>query len=169
MALASCLLRPVQPRRRVSTVDARRPVALPRQLRDAWERLSCRGERAAGPSIVNQEVHKFNAVAAAWWDPKGSFKPLHALNPTRVAFIRDALCDSFGHARAASTTPWPRYWLTKRFMLNFILPQFCPRVQLCSGLFAASSIQRTDSLMRPTPSIRGPGVYRQVHWYVQAR
>ena len=92
-------------------------MALPRQLRDIWERSSCRGERAAGPSIVDQEVHKFNAVAAAWWDPKGSFKPLHALNPTRVAFIRDALCDSFGRARASSITPCARCWLTKRSTL----------------------------------------------------
>ncbi|KAK9842295.1 hypothetical protein WJX81_005002 [Elliptochloris bilobata] len=55
---------------------------------------------AAGPSIVDREVTKFGDVAAEWWDPRGSFKPLHALNPVRVAFIRDALCEGFGREAA---------------------------------------------------------------------
>ena len=51
---------------------------------------------ATGPSIVDAEVSKFGDVAAEWWDPRGTFRPLHALNPVRVAFIRDALCAGFG-------------------------------------------------------------------------
>ena len=30
------------------------------------------------------------------WDSEGPFKPLHAMNPTRLAFIRSTLCRHFG-------------------------------------------------------------------------
>jgi len=29
------------------------------------------------------------------WDAEGPYKPLHALNPTRLAFIRSTLCHHF--------------------------------------------------------------------------
>lgn len=35
------------------------------------------------------EIAKFEALAARWWDPAGEFKPLHDMNPLRVAFIND--------------------------------------------------------------------------------
>ena len=35
-------------------------------------------------------------MAGEWWDPNGKFRPLHALNPVRLAFIRDQLCEHFG-------------------------------------------------------------------------
>jgi 2-polyprenyl-6-hydroxyphenyl methylase / 3-demethylubiquinone-9 3-methyltransferase len=35
-------------------------------------------------TIDSTEIAKFNAMAEAWWDPNGAFKPLHRLNPTRV-------------------------------------------------------------------------------------
>lgn len=38
------------------------------------------------------EVARFSALADAWWDPEGSFRPLHKLNPVRVRYVRDALC-----------------------------------------------------------------------------
>lgn len=42
----------------------------------------------AGKSTVEpQEVAKFEAMAADWWDPDGKFKPLHMLNPTRLDYI----------------------------------------------------------------------------------
>ena len=34
------------------------------------------------------ELEKFNAQAAGWWDPLGSFRPLHDLNPLRLDYIR---------------------------------------------------------------------------------
>lgn len=33
------------------------------------------------------EIAKFDALAQRWWDPNGEFKPLHDLNPVRLAFI----------------------------------------------------------------------------------
>ena len=41
------------------------------------------------------EVARFSAMADAWWEPNGKFKPLHELNPPRIAFIRDFTCARF--------------------------------------------------------------------------
>lgn len=43
-------------------------------------------------TALPDEVARFQEAADAWWDPKGEFRPLHALNPVRVAYIRDHLC-----------------------------------------------------------------------------
>ena len=37
-----------------------------------------------------EEVEKFDALAARWWDPDGAFKPLHDINPLRLAFVEGA-------------------------------------------------------------------------------
>lgn len=55
---------------------------------------SPRPETAA--SVDSQEIAKFAAMAEAWWDPEGKFRPLHRFNPVRLAFIRDRLCARFG-------------------------------------------------------------------------
>jgi 2-polyprenyl-6-hydroxyphenyl methylase/3-demethylubiquinone-9 3-methyltransferase len=47
-------------------------------------------------TIDPAEVARFSAHAASWWDPAGSFRPLHRLNPARLAFIRGALDAHFG-------------------------------------------------------------------------
>lgn len=38
-----------------------------------------------------QEIEKFNAIAAEWWNPNGRFKPLHRINPLRVNYIADVV------------------------------------------------------------------------------
>lgn len=43
-------------------------------------------------SIDRNELAKFAALADEWWDPDGPMRPLHQLNPLRVAYIRDRLC-----------------------------------------------------------------------------
>jgi len=47
-------------------------------------------------TIDPQEVAKFEAMAAEWWDPHGKFKPLHMLNPTRLQYIVDQISAEFG-------------------------------------------------------------------------
>jgi 2-polyprenyl-6-hydroxyphenyl methylase/3-demethylubiquinone-9 3-methyltransferase len=37
----------------------------------------------------SRELARFDSVAARWWDPDGPFRPLHELNPQRVAFISE--------------------------------------------------------------------------------
>jgi len=52
--------------------------------------------KATGETIDPEEVARFAAQAASWWDPEGSFRPLHRLNPVRLGFIRDTLAAHFG-------------------------------------------------------------------------
>lgn len=35
------------------------------------------------------EQQKFDSIAATWWDPDGESRPLHDLNPARLAYITD--------------------------------------------------------------------------------
>jgi 2-polyprenyl-6-hydroxyphenyl methylase / 3-demethylubiquinone-9 3-methyltransferase len=39
------------------------------------------------PNHDPHEIAKFDAMAARFWDPLGPFRPLHELNPLRLAFI----------------------------------------------------------------------------------
>jgi len=41
------------------------------------------------------DVARFTAIAERWWDATGDFAPLHKLNPSRLEFIRDHLCQHF--------------------------------------------------------------------------
>jgi 2-polyprenyl-6-hydroxyphenyl methylase/3-demethylubiquinone-9 3-methyltransferase len=55
--------------------------------------------KASSSTINPNEAAHFGALAADWWDPKGSSAMLHRLNPVRLAYIRDAIdlhfhCDS---------------------------------------------------------------------------
>ena len=52
--------------------------------------------RSGSGSVDPAEIAKFEAMADAWWDPTGKFKPLHRLNPVRIRFIRDRLAASLG-------------------------------------------------------------------------
>ena len=40
-------------------------------------------------NIDPSEQQKFDSIAATWWDPDGESKPLHDLNPARLAYIAD--------------------------------------------------------------------------------
>ena len=55
--------------------------------------------KASSSTIKPEEAAHFGALAADWWDPKGSSAMLHRLNPVRLSYIRDAIdlhfhCDS---------------------------------------------------------------------------
>lgn len=55
-------------------------------------------DRAAGPtagSVDPAEIARFGKLAAQWWDPDGPMKPLHRMNPTRLAFIREQALTHF--------------------------------------------------------------------------
>jgi 2-polyprenyl-6-hydroxyphenyl methylase / 3-demethylubiquinone-9 3-methyltransferase len=47
-------------------------------------------------TVNAQEVAHFDALAAEWWNPKGPSRPLFALNPARLAYIRSQLVRHFG-------------------------------------------------------------------------
>tara|TARA_Y100000590_G_scaffold131536_1_gene150298 strand:- start:2409 stop:3137 length:729 start_codon:yes stop_codon:yes gene_type:complete len=47
-------------------------------------------------STINKtEISKFNRLATEWWDPEGSFKPLHKFNPIRIKYIKDKIVRHF--------------------------------------------------------------------------
>lgn len=48
----------------------------------------------AGQNVDPAELRKFGELAHRWWDPQGEFRPLHELNPLRLAWIE-------GHAQLA--------------------------------------------------------------------
>ena len=48
-------------------------------------------------STINKtEIKKFNKLAAEWWNPEGSFKPLHKFNPIRIKYIKESIMTHFG-------------------------------------------------------------------------
>ena len=49
-------------------------------------------------SIDAAEVERFQALAKAWWDPEGKFRPLHQIGPVRLTFVRDELKRHFAIA-----------------------------------------------------------------------
>lgn len=52
--------------------------------------------RDTGATVDREEIDRFAAQAGSWWNPEGSFRPLHRLNPTRLGFIRQHLVAHFG-------------------------------------------------------------------------
>ncbi len=53
-------------------------------------------EAVSGRTVDPAEIGRFAAMASEWWAPHGKFRPLHKLNPVRLAYIRDQLCGHFG-------------------------------------------------------------------------
>ena len=49
-----------------------------------------------GGTVDADEIRRFTAMAAEWWDPDGKFRPLHKFNPVRLGYIRDHLTSHFG-------------------------------------------------------------------------
>jgi 2-polyprenyl-6-hydroxyphenyl methylase/3-demethylubiquinone-9 3-methyltransferase len=52
--------------------------------------------RAATRSIDPDEVSRFAAMADEWWDANGPMRPLHRLNPTRLAYVKERIVAHFG-------------------------------------------------------------------------
>ncbi|GKT46573.1 ubiquinone biosynthesis protein coq4, mitochondrial [Colletotrichum spaethianum] len=51
---------------------------------------ACR-QHSTFSSVSPEEVEHFNTLAADWWDPHGSSRLLHLMNPLRHTFIRNCL------------------------------------------------------------------------------
>ena len=49
---------------------------------------------AATPNVSAEELARFNALAPTWWDPNGSSRALHDMNPVRLDYVQ-----SFGALR----------------------------------------------------------------------
>jgi 2-polyprenyl-6-hydroxyphenyl methylase/3-demethylubiquinone-9 3-methyltransferase len=42
---------------------------------------------STAPNVDPAELAKFSDLAHRWWDPEGEFRPLHEINPLRLAWI----------------------------------------------------------------------------------
>jgi 2-polyprenyl-6-hydroxyphenyl methylase/3-demethylubiquinone-9 3-methyltransferase len=49
-------------------------------------RAADRGGTASG-----EEIRRFDALAARWWDPSGPMRPLHQMNPLRTGWIAERI------------------------------------------------------------------------------
>jgi 2-polyprenyl-6-hydroxyphenyl methylase / 3-demethylubiquinone-9 3-methyltransferase len=49
-----------------------------------------------GTTVDPSEIAKFERMAAEWWDADGKFRPLHKINPVRIAYVRDKIAEHFG-------------------------------------------------------------------------
>lgn len=43
---------------------------------------------SSSSNVDQAEIEKFSALASRWWDPNSEFKPLHAINPLRLEWIK---------------------------------------------------------------------------------
>jgi 2-polyprenyl-6-hydroxyphenyl methylase/3-demethylubiquinone-9 3-methyltransferase len=42
---------------------------------------------ASTQNVDHAEIARFEAAASRWWDPQGEMRPLHDLNPVRLAYV----------------------------------------------------------------------------------
>ena len=49
-----------------------------------------------GGSVKADEIARFDALAARWWDPQGPMRPLHQMNPVRAGWITARIAASVG-------------------------------------------------------------------------
>jgi 2-polyprenyl-6-hydroxyphenyl methylase/3-demethylubiquinone-9 3-methyltransferase len=63
----------------------------------AGQRKDGTAKAGSGATTVDPaEVSRFDRMASDWWNPNGVMKPLHAMNPVRLGFIRDQIDEHFG-------------------------------------------------------------------------
>lgn len=51
--------------------------------------------QSAETTVDPREVERFAALAAQWWNPRGTMKVLHKFNPVRLAYLREQLTARF--------------------------------------------------------------------------
>lgn len=61
-----------------------------------------KGHRA---TVDEADVARFEALGDDWWAERGSMAPLHRLNPVRIAYIRDHICQHFGDSAGRPRDP----------------------------------------------------------------
>ena len=57
--------------------------------------MAPRAQPTEGSTVDADEVARFSALAATWWDPAGEMGMLHKFNPVRLGFIKAAACRKF--------------------------------------------------------------------------
>lgn len=60
---------------------------------------------SAQNAIDPEEIAHFAKDSGKWWDENGPFRPLHRLNPVRMAYIRGQICAHFDRPDDDNLTP----------------------------------------------------------------
>ena len=60
---------------------------------------------AAAAGLIDEEVRRFAALGEEWWNPAGPMAALHGLNPTRMAWLRDAIARHFDRDLKGAAPP----------------------------------------------------------------
>ena len=47
-------------------------------------------------TVDKVEVDRFGSIAGDWWNPRGTFRPLHQITPQRLSYIRERVLDHRG-------------------------------------------------------------------------
>lgn len=98
------------------------------------------------------ELAKFAAMADAWWDPDGEFRPLHRLNPLRIGYIRDAACARFGRD-PRSVTPLQGLRLVDIGCGGGLIAE--PMARLGAQVTAIDAVERNIEVARLHAETRG--------------
>jgi len=53
------------------------------------------GATVLGATLAADEVARFDALAARWWEPDGPMRPLHRMNPARIGWIAARVRERF--------------------------------------------------------------------------
>jgi len=56
---------------------------------------------AGGASVDEAEVGRFARLAQDWWNPRGSMRALHRLNPLRLRYIRSRIAERYDRSATA--------------------------------------------------------------------
>lgn len=64
-----------------------------------------RADQDPKANLDADEVARFERMAKDWWDANGRFRPLHAIGPARLEFIRDQLTAHFTPDRKPGLKP----------------------------------------------------------------
>src|SRR5882672_1100585 len=83
--------KPPRQKARIHTGEVSRPQ--PKCL--VWRRSMAAKAQRAGLTVDADEVARFSALAATWWDPRGKMGMLHKFNPVRLGYIKQAACRQF--------------------------------------------------------------------------
>ena len=59
----------------------------------------------ASPSVDPADVARFDVLGDDWWDPAGSMRALHQINPLRIAWLRDLIARHFKISPQANEPP----------------------------------------------------------------
>jgi 2-polyprenyl-6-hydroxyphenyl methylase / 3-demethylubiquinone-9 3-methyltransferase len=59
----------------------------------------------APSSVDPADLARFEAIGEDWWDPSGSMRALHEINPLRIAWLRDRMTRHFRRSRQRGALP----------------------------------------------------------------